>query len=430
MTFHIDRFFALVFLSLPLFSQAGERFPARETPPEADTIAFGDKGPVSIAQDDSLMLRQIFESDTFEGISEIDMATPDILAVPDSVIQHRLKVLDARSPLSLEFNPEVRAYINLYLGKRRELVARMVGLSMYYYEIFESILDRYEIPLELKHLTIVESALNPKARSRAGATGLWQFMYSTGKMYNLYYDSYVDERYDPVKSTEAAARLLKRLYEDYGNWDMALAAYNYGSGNVNKAIARSGGKRNYWEVRDYMPRETRNYVAAFIAVNYIMTYYREHGIIPELPRIAYQQTDTINVKSLVSFDLLSKKLDMPIEELQFLNPAFKLDAIPYTPTRHYAIVLPSDKALEFAAQEKDIYQEAHQAEAALKKTLSYKATTTPGAGGSVIYRVKKGDTLSGIAVRYGVTVSKLKTWNHLNSTKLSIGQRLTIYPRK
>ena len=182
MTFHIDRFFALFFLSLPLFSQAGERFSAREAIPEADTISFGDKGPVSIAQDDSLMLRQIFDSDTFEGISEIDMAAPDILAVPDSVIQHRLKVLDARSPLSLEFNPEVRAYINLYLGQRRELVARLVGLSMYYYEIFESILDRYEIPLELKHLTIVESALNPKARSRAGATGLWQFMYSTGKM--------------------------------------------------------------------------------------------------------------------------------------------------------------------------------------------------------------------------------------------------------
>ena len=409
---------------------AGPRMSDPQIPPAADTVNFRDKGPVSLSQDDPALLKEVFESDTFDKIADIDMASQDVQLVPDSVIKRRLEALDARSPLSLEFNPEVRSYINMYLGKRRELVARMAGLSMYYYDLFESILDRYDIPLELKHLTIVESALNPKARSRVGATGLWQFMYGTGRMYNLYNDSYVDERFDPAKSTEAAAKMLRRLYEDYGDWYLALAAYNYGSGNVNKAIARSGGKRNYWEVRNYMPRETRNYVAAFIAANYIMNYYREHGIIPELPEIAYRETDTINVKSLVSFDLLSKKLDMPVEQLQFLNPAFKLNAVPYTSTRHYCIVLPADKALKFAAEEKEIYQEAHQAETALKKTLAYKANTTAGAGGSIVYRVKKRDTLSEIAVRYGVTVNKLKTWNHLKSTKLSIGQRLTIYPRK
>ena len=395
-----------------------------------DSLETRDMQRVSIARDDTTLLREIFASDTFDKIADIAMVASEVQTVPDSVIRHRLAVLDARTPLSLEFNPEVRTYINMYLGKRRELVARMVGLSMYYYDVFESILDRYDIPSELKHLTIIESALNPKARSRVGATGLWQFMYDTGRIYNLYYDSYVDERFDPVKSTEAAARLLKRLYDDYGDWYLALAAYNYGSGNVNKAIARSGGKRNYWEVRRHMPAETSNYVAAFIAANYIMNYYREHGIVPELPQIAYRDTDTIRVKSLVSFDLLSQKLDIPIEELQFLNPAFKLNAIPYTPTRHYSIVLPADKALKFAEEEEDIYREAHQAEAALKKTLSYKATSSPGAGGSIVYRVRKGDTLGHIAARYGVSVSKIKSWNRLKSDRLSIGQRLTIYPRR
>ena len=391
---------------------------------------LNDSIPDASQEDDPVLLREIFASDTFDKIADIAMIAPEVQTVPDSVIRRRLAALDARTPLSLEFNPEVRTYINMYLGKRREMVARMVGLSMYYYELFEGILDRHQVPLELKHLTVVESALNPKARSRVGATGLWQFMLGTGRMYNLYNDSYVDERFDPVKSTEAAAKMLKRLYDDYGDWFLALAAYNYGSGNVNKAIARSGGKRNYWEVRRYMPTETSNYVAAFIAANYIMTYYREHGIVPELPKIAYRDTDTINVKSLVSFDLLAKKLDMSVEELQFLNPAFKLDAVPYAPTRHYSIILPSDKALVFAQEESAIYDEAAQTEAALKKALSYKATTTPGSGGSMVYRVRKGDTLSGIAARYGVTVSKIKNWNHLKSDKLSIGQRLTIYPRK
>lgn len=399
---------------------------------DADTLYTKDSDTLEIAENDSTLLREIFESDTFDkiaDITELSMASTDAVQIPDSVIKRRMEILDARSPLALEYNPEVRSYINMYLRNRTSL-SRMVGLSMYYYDIFESVFDRYEIPLELKHLSVIESALNPKARSRVGATGLWQFMYGTGRMYGLYNDSYVDERFDVYKSTEAAAKMLKRLYEDYGDWYLALAAYNYGSGNVNKAIARSGGKRNYWEVRSHMPRETRNYVATFIAANYVMTYYREHGIIPELPRITQEQTDTIQVKSLVSFDLLSKKLDMTVDELRFLNPMFKLDAIPYTATRHYSIVLPADKAVLFASQENELYAEASQAEATLKKALAYKANTTAGSGGSIIYRVKKGDTLSGIAYRYGVTVSKLKSWNHLKSTKLSIGQRLTVYPRK
>ena len=232
---------------------------APETPDEvtsvsADTVKIKGKGEVNIVENDSTFLREVFESDTFDKLIELDMATSEVHLIPDSVIIRRLRILDARSPFSLEFNPEVRKYINMYLGQRKALVARMVGLSLYYYDLFDNVLDRYGIPLELKHLVVIESAMNPKARSRVGASGLWQFMYGTGRMYNLYTDSYVDERFDPHKSTEAAAKMLKTLYDDYKDWNLALAAYNYGSGNVNKAIARSGGKRNFWEVRAYMPR--------------------------------------------------------------------------------------------------------------------------------------------------------------------------------
>ena len=408
---------------------------APETPDEvtsvsADTVKIKGEGEVNIVENDSTFLREVFESDTFDKLIELDMATSEVHLIPDSVIIRRLRILDARSPFSSEFNPEVRKYINMYLGQRKALVARMVGLSLYYYDLFDNVLDRYGIPLELKHLVVIESAMNPKARSRVGASGLWQFMYGTGRMYNLYTDSYVDERFDPHKSTEAAAKMLKTLYDDYKDWNLALAAYNYGSGNVNKAIARSGGKRNFWEVRAYMPLETQKYVSAFIAANYVMSYYREHNIIPEVPRITYAQTDTINVKSLVSFDMLAKKLDMPVEEIQFLNPAFKLGVVPYTPTRHYSIVLPADKAYKFASIEQDIYSEAKAAEASLKKTLSYKANTVAASGGAIRYKVRSGDTLGAIAIRYGVSVSKIKSWNRLKSDRISIGQRLLIYPRK
>ena len=258
---------------------------------------------------------------------------------------------------------------------------------------------------------------------------IYPYMAEVEEIYNLACPaSPIYYQHDPVKTTQTsvigAMNMLGMARYNRAKVLQASTSEVYGDPLVHPQTEDYWGHVNPLGLRSCYDEGKR------CAESLFMSYYREHGIIPELPRIAYQQTDTINVKSLVSFDLLSKKLDMPIEELQFLNPAFKLDAIPYTPTRHYAIVLPSDKALEFAAQEQNIYQEAHQAEAALKKTLSYKATTTPGAGGSVVYRVKKGDTLSGIAVRYGVTVSKLKTWNHLNSTKLSIGQRLTIYPKK
>ncbi|MDD4820710.1 MAG: transglycosylase SLT domain-containing protein [Flavobacteriales bacterium] len=401
-------------------------------------LAKDEDGDVLLVEDDSIMLKEVFSSSTFESIAQIDsldrktmQLKTDARLLPDSIFKKRMEYLDAHSPLLLDYNPEVRSYINMYLNRQSSL-ARMVGLSKYYYKMFEDILDRYDVPMELKHLVVIESALNPRARSRVGASGLWQFMYGTGRLYNLNSDSYVDDRYDPIKSTEAAARLLSQLYKIYGDWNMALAAYNYGSGNVNKAIARSGGKKNYWEVRAYMPRETRNYVSAFIAANYVMNFYRQHGIIPEMPIIAHQAVDTIQVKSMVSFDLLAKELDMPKEEIEFLNPQFKLNVVPFSDKKQYSICLPSEKALIFAGKEEDLYQIAKNDEQTLKKALSYKVSSgaVAGSGGSIIYKVKRGDTLGRIAVKYGVSVKKIQTWNKMKSTKLSIGQRLTIYPRK
>ena len=401
-------------------------------------IAKDDDGDVLLVEDDSTMLKEVFSSSTFESIAKIDSLDAngitlktDARNIPDSVFKKRMEYLDAHSPLLLDYNPEVRSYINMYLNRQGSL-ARMVGLSKYYYKIFEDILDRYDVPMELKHLVVIESALNPRARSRVGASGLWQFMYGTSRLYNLESDSYVDDRYDPIKSTEAAARLLSQLYKIYGDWNMALAAYNYGSGNVNKAIARSGGKKNYWEVRAFMPRETRNYVSAFIAANYVMTFYRQHGIIPEMPIIAHQTVDTIQVKSMVSFELLAKELDMPKEEIEFLNPQFKLNVVPFSEKKQYSICLPTEKALVFAQKEEELYATAHQGEQALKKALSYKVSSgaISGTGGSIIHKVKKGETLGRIAIKYGVSVKKIQTWNKMKSTRISIGQRLIIYPRK
>ncbi|MBQ8650092.1 MAG: transglycosylase SLT domain-containing protein [Flavobacteriales bacterium] len=399
-------------------------------PAASDATAEGE---VIIIEDDSEMLRDVFSWETYESISlmdSIEVNDSHITSIHDSIIRRRIEHLDAHSPMILEFNPEVRRYINMYLGQRRSSVARMVGLSLYYYRFIDQILESYGIPLELKHLVVIESAFNPRARSRVGASGLWQFMLTSGRMYGLRTDSYVDERYDPVKSTHSAAKLLKALYDMFGDWNLALAAYNYGSGNVRKAIARSGGERNFWKVRAYMPRETRNYVTAFIAANYVMNYYRHHGIVPEVPAVAHMSTDTVAVKNLVSFDMLAEKLDMPKEELQFLNPQFKLGAIPFSSEKQYSITLPTEKAVTFASLEEGLYAEAREKEAALKKSLTYRIGAEEGPNGSIVYRVKSGDTLSRLAVRYGVSVRNIQRWNNMKSTKLKIGQRLTIYPRR
>ncbi|MFI5164713.1 MAG: LysM peptidoglycan-binding domain-containing protein, partial [Bacteroidia bacterium] len=336
----------------------------------------------------------------------------------DSIYALRLAKLDAESPFDLIYNQAVRNYIELYAVRKRAMMERMLGMSQLYFPIIEEILDKYKMPLELKYLAIVESALNPSARSRCGAVGLWQFMYGTGKFQGLKISSYVDERCDPYKSTEAACQYLQFLYDMFGDWEMVLAAYNSGPGNVSKAIRRSGGKTTYWEVRPYLPRETQGYVPAFIAVNYVMTHPEEHNLYPAVPRLTFADIDTVNIKEELSFEQISKILHMPIEDIQYLNPCYKRCTIPHSDETCYSLCLPTAKIGSFVANEVEIYQYAK------KDSLMQKLAVQEIAK---IYVAKKGEPISRIAKRYGCTPEDILSWNHLKSAKLKAGQKLTIF---
>ena len=266
--------------------------------------------------------------------------------LPDSVYIKRLQ--DIEQIIDLSYNKVVKNFIILYTEKRRELTKLIIGLSDYYFPIFEAELDKYDLPLELKYLPIIESALNPKARSRAGANGLWQFMYGTGKQMKLEISSFVDERRDPVKSTDAAMRYLKILYDQYGDWQLTIAAYNCGPGNVNRAIRRSGGKTNYWEIYYRLPRETRGYVPAFIAASYVMNYYKEHNLVPKMPEMPLA-ADTVMVSDYLHFEQIANNLNIDIDELQALNPMYRTDVIPAKNTKPYPLVLPEEKIMEFVS---------------------------------------------------------------------------------
>jgi len=298
--------------------------------------------------------------------------------------------------------------------------------AKYYFPMFEQYLDEYDIPLEMKYLSIVESALKPRARSGVGASGLWQFMYGTGKQFDLKVSSYVDERYDPVKATIAACKYLSQLYTIFGDWDLALAAYNSGPGNVRKAIKRSGGYRNYWNIRPYLPRETAGYVPAFYATMYVFEYSDEHKIYSELPKFFDFQTDTIQVKRTISFDQISEIINVDEEVLTHLNPSYKLDIIPFIKDRNYAVRLPSDKVIEFLDKEQELYELATADDAKREKPLPKYFEMDK----RILYRVKSGDYLGKIANKFGVRVSSIKSWNRLKSSNLKIGQRLYIYPKR
>ena len=381
-----------------------------------------------ISEVDSLWLDQLYKSGFFYEIDERQKNHKvEVLHVDDSIIKKRLQILNAQTPLDLDYNPHVKGYINAYLYRRSDQMERMMGLAEYYYPMFETILDKYDIPLELKHLAIVESALNPRAKSPMGATGLWQFMYATGKQYGLHVSSYVDERYDPYLETEAAARYMRNLYKMFRDWNLVLAAYNSGPGNVKKAIRRSGGHRNYWYISPYLPKETRGYVPAFIAVNYTMAYGKEHNLKPKSPKISYYKTDTVMVKSKITFDQISNQLDgISKKELQFLNPAYKHDIIPYLEKKGYKLVLPISEIDNFVSKEDSIYAYVDR----INKQNANKMPKYYEANDMIRYRVKSGDVLGSIADKYGVRVSEIKKWNRLKSSNIRVGQRLTIYPRK
>lgn len=345
----------------------------------------------------------------------------------DSVYLQRLHQLP--SEMELSFNSVVKKYIEMYAVRKRELVSYMLTLGDYYFPMFEQALDRHGLPMELKYLPVIESALNPVAVSRAGATGLWQFMLRTGKGYGLEVNSLVDERRDPYKSTDAAVLYLKDLYAIYGDWNLVIAAYNCGPGNVNKAIARSGGKRDYWEIYNRLPRETRGYVPAFIAANYIMHYYAEHNICPAQSSSLTVALDTVQINERIHFAQIAGVLDLSIDEIHRLNPQFKKEVIPGD-FKAYALVLPTEKMYAFIDQndtilnyKKEVYF-THRSNT--DPVLGGTASSVTGGGVDVYYRVKSGDNLSTIARRHGTTVSSIMSWNGLKSNRIGVGKQLIV----
>lgn len=342
----------------------------------------------------------------------------DSVPRPDATtIEARLKKLDAKSPMNLTYNEDVQAYIDLYLVKARKVTSKLIGLTEIYFPLFEQMLDKYDIPLELKYLPIIESALNPSVKSWAGAVGLWQFMYPTGKMYGLEVNSYIDERCDPIKETEAACKFLKYLYNWYKDWNLALAAYNAGPGTINNAIRKSGGKTNYWEIFPYIPKETRGYVPAFIAANYFMNYYVEHNLVPYDTKKQYFTFDTVHIDKKLDLKNVSAVLGVNLEDLQYMNPIFKTTIVPGDDEKIH-IFLPKNKIPLFIQYSDSIYNYTKQpAIASTNVTEQVKQYT----------KVRYNETLKSISLRTGTTIGDLKRWNNIKGAHVKNGRWLVYY---
>jgi membrane-bound lytic murein transglycosylase D len=374
------------------------------------------------------------------------------MAVPGSVPTFSEEVYKERmakisSPIPLSYNQYVRGYIDLYANRKRGLTQRAMGLSNLYFPMMEEALDKEGLPLEFKYLSIVESALNPIAVSPVGATGIWQFMYATGLVYDLKVNSYTDQRRDPLKATYGACQYFKDMYRIYGDWLLVIAAYNCGAGNVNKAIKRSGGKTNFWEIMQYLPAETRGYVPAFIAVTYVMNYSREHNLYPVSPAYSYFQVDTIKVDKQINFHVLANQIDLPMDVISFLNPIYKKNYIPDT-EEEYTLRLPTNKIALFMANQEQIYAMSEPApRPVLPENFASRSrrsrdrdnddeevsASTSGIHYETItkrikktHTVKRGETLTEIADRYDMSTSEVKKLNKLRSSSVKRGQRLQV----
>lgn len=391
--------------------------------------------------DTAIVYPESFETDThkmmqnwyLQNYTDLDREADlrPLIEVSDQVYIDRLSHMP--TIIEMPFNQVVKSYIEMYTQKRRSLVENMLGMSLYYMPIFEQALEREGLPLELKYLPVIESALNPDAVSRAGATGLWQFMLPTARGLSLEVNSLVDERRDPVRSSEAAAKYLKQLYDIYGDWSLAIAAYNCGPGNVNKALRRAGGdssNKDFWTIYPLLPQETRGYVPCFIAANYAMNYYKEHNISPALARKPII-TDTVEVNKRVHFDQISNVLNIPIEEITVLNPQFRQNVIPGD-IHPYKLVLPSHQVCSYVMSEDSIlaYKASEYTRRTVVEPATYASTTVSSDGEYVTeqvvkyHKVRRGETLTSIARKYGVTVNAIKRTNKVKRARR--GQTLKI----
>ena len=392
---------------------------------------------------DSLWLKELTSLDLYNDL-EKDIKTINLdekvdFELPTELLKARLKEMDAKSPFNIEYNQGLENIIKSFLKNRKKSFERLMAISEYYFPIFEEALAKQNVPLEIKYLAVVESALNPKAVSRVGATGLWQFMYQTGKQYNLNIDSYVDDRSDPLKASEAAAQYMTNMYKIFGDWDLVLASYNSGPGNVSKAIRRSGGQQNYWNIRKHLPQETQGYVPAFLATMYIYEYHKAHGIKPERAVVKQFATDTIMIRKQLSFKQISDLLDIPVAQLQLLNPQYKLGVVPaYNDKKHF-LTLPSQKVAIFTSNEDKIYAYAQfeldkrekpftrqQQAYAYRDSLRSNNDSTSVVSRTKYHKVRRGDNLSDIADRYNVAMSDIKRWNKLKNNKAPLGRNLKI----
>lgn len=377
-----------------------------------------------LSETDSLYLDWI--SKHYINPAENCVMTQDNPEVSDSAYIARLQRIPAI--IEMPYNDIVRKFIDMYAIRLRQKVAFMLSANNFYMPIFEEALDLNDLPLELKYLPVIESALNPIATSRQGAVGLWQFMLRTGQLYGLTVNSLVDERRDPIKSTYAAARYLKDLYEIYHDWNLVLAAYNCGPGTINKAIRRAGGETDFWKIYNYLPSETRGYVPAFIAANYIMNYYCEHNISPLEMRLP-EGTDTIHITRNLNLNQVADVCKINIDELRSLNPEFKKDIIPLS-TEPYALRLPNSIISKFLENEDSIYNykpEIYQTRRATVKAETQNTSSTKSKSGKAVYhRIRQGDTLGGIAAKYGVSVSQLRRLNGLRGNNIRAGKSLRV----
>lgn len=371
----------------------------------------------SLSKIDSLWFNYLYKDSPLDtvftqlAISDKKETKWEFKELPTDTLKHRLEILNQKTPFHIEYNAELERVIKRYLKYRSRYYPELMARADYYFPFFEEQLAHYEIPLEIKYLAIVESALKPRAKSRVGATGMWQFMYSTGKKYGLKVSSYVDERQDPVKSTKAACAFLKDLHTIFNDWDLALAAYNSGPGNVSKAIKRSGNRTNYWNIRPFLPRETADYLPAFYATLYIFEYAKEHGIKREPPKIRFFEVDSIQVKQLISFKQVQQMVGTDIDLLEHLNPSYKLNMVPYVKGRNYKLTLPIKDAFKFVDNEEEIYAYINEQDEKRERPLPKYFEMDK----RIRYSVKSGDYLGSIANKFGVKVKDIKRWNGLRS---------------